>query len=55
MIEAKNTLWDKCNNVIIGEKIRRDDSSTRSETDANIQDIITALKNWTGQNRCMGL
>lgn len=42
---AKNLIWDKCSDHIniIGEKIKRKDSTTRSEKEANIQDIIVAL------------
>ena len=40
---AKNDLWDHCDTNIIGEKQKRKDSSSRSEKDANIQDILHAL------------
>jgi hypothetical protein len=36
-------LWQNVNNEIFGEKIRRRDSNSRSEKEAHLYDIITAL------------
>ena len=43
ILHSKNSLWDKCSNEIIGEKMRRKDSVTRPEKEAHTQDIITAI------------
>lgn len=41
--KSKNVLWATCDNSIIGEKARRKDSVMRSENEAHLADIITAL------------
>ena len=43
IIEAKNKLWEFCGETALGEKLKRKDSSTRSEREAHLFDIITAL------------
>ena len=40
---AKDSLWDNCGVSVIGEKPKRRDSSIRSEKEANVFDILTAL------------
>ena len=42
IVDAKNTLWDACGEMI-GEKLNRKDSPTRSEREAHLSDIVTAL------------
>jgi hypothetical protein len=43
IIAAKDVLWKFCGNSIIGEKCRRKDSMTRTEKEAHVQDIVSAL------------
>ena len=42
--EAKNVLWAKCDNSLIGTKQNRRDSTARTEKEAHVQDIINALQ-----------
>ena len=44
IIEAKDALWNRCGVDKLGEKARRKDSSSRSEKEAHVQDVITALQ-----------
>ena len=47
---AQDSLWDKCGVSVIGGKPKRRDSSIRSEKEADVFDILTALNtldNWT--------
>ena len=37
-------MWDACDNVILGDKLKRKDSQTRTELEAHIQDIPNALQ-----------
>ena len=41
--KAKSKLWETSDINIIGEKVRRKDSTVRTEKEANIQDILTAI------------
>jgi hypothetical protein len=43
IIEAKNELWEKCDANIIGKKVMRQSSPTRSAEEANAVDILNAL------------
>ena len=40
---AKDILWEKCDVTIIGDKLKRRDSSVRSEKEANVHDLMVAL------------
>lgn len=41
--EAKNDLWNNSPAELIGDKPRRKDSTVRSEQEAHVQDILSAL------------
>ena len=43
VLDAKTALWDACDNVILGDKLKRKDSQTRTELEAHVQDILIAL------------
>lgn len=43
IVEAKNALWDNSPTEVIGERLRRKDSTVRSEKEAHAQDILSAL------------
>ena len=43
VLDAKTTLGDACDNVILGDKLKRKDSQTRTEPEAHVQDILLAL------------
>ena len=44
IINAKNILWDSCDRKLIGEKIKRKGSTIRTENEANVTDILSALQ-----------
>ena len=43
VLEAKDALWDHCGSDVIGEKRRRNTTTSRSDAEANLVDIINAL------------
>ena len=43
VIEAKTTLWNVADTQIIGDKMKRKDSTARTECEAHIHDILAAL------------
>ena len=45
VLDAKTALWDACDNVILGDKLKRKDSQTRTELEAHVQDILIAINN----------
>ena len=40
---AKDTPWEKSDVAVIGDKLKRRDSSVRSEKEANVHDLMVAL------------
>lgn len=51
IIEAKDELWANGDSNVIGDKLRRKDSSVRSEKDAHVQDIINVLSKMDKVNK----
>ena len=44
IVGAKNLLWNACDPEIIGEKAKRKDSASRTESEAHVQDILHGLQ-----------
>ena len=44
IVEAKNLLWNACDPELIGEKAKRKDSASRTESEAHVQDILHGLQ-----------
>ena len=43
VLNAKTALWDACDNVILGDKLKSKDSQTKTELEAHVQHILIAL------------
>ena len=43
VLNAKTALWDACDNVILGDKLKSKNSQTKTELEAHVQDILIAL------------
>ena len=52
IIEAKNLLWDKCEEQHIGKKCHRVGSSMCLEYEAHLQDIFLALDKLDKMQKC---
>ena len=48
---SKDLLWEKCDLSIIGEKVKRRDSQVRTDKEANLHDIFSALVKLDKQNK----
>ena len=43
VLDAKTAMWAACDNAILGDKLKRQDSQTRTKLEAHVQDILIAL------------
>ena len=51
VINSKDLLWETCDMTVIGEKFKRKDSQVRTEKEANLCDILSALVKLDEQNK----
>ena len=51
VISSKDLLWDSCDISVIGEKLKRKGTQVRSEKEANLHDVFSALTKLDKQDK----